>query len=264
MQAKLFGFVTLGLCLALLIALPTAQAQTNAFGERDPFWKTDASSNLPVTLCHIPPGNSENAHTIEVGQAAVPAHLAHGDTLGECAGECPPYPSPVAATGQSGCWDQDGNPVDCAGTGQNGELQIGVAVDPRFTDNGDGTVTDNLTGLVWVQNVRCFDWKTWTGALIFANSLADPACNLTDGSVAGDWRVPNINELRSLIDYGERTPPIPSGSPFPEPWTTFYWSSTTVAGSPSAAWGELMKHNIHVSALSKDLYYAMWPVRGPE
>ena len=37
-----------------------------------------------VTLCHIPPGNPDNAHTITVGASAVPAHLAHGDTLGPC------------------------------------------------------------------------------------------------------------------------------------------------------------------------------------
>jgi hypothetical protein len=37
-----------------------------------------------VTICHIPPGNPDNAHTITVSENAVPAHLAHGDTLGEC------------------------------------------------------------------------------------------------------------------------------------------------------------------------------------
>jgi hypothetical protein len=37
-----------------------------------------------VLICHIPPGNPENAHTISVAAAAVPAHLAHGDTLGPC------------------------------------------------------------------------------------------------------------------------------------------------------------------------------------
>jgi len=40
-----------------------------------------------VTICHIPPGNPDNAHTIEVGAAALGAHLAHGDTLGECGDE---------------------------------------------------------------------------------------------------------------------------------------------------------------------------------
>lgn len=40
-----------------------------------------------VVICHIPPGNPGNAHTIEVGQPAVAAHLAHGDTLGACPSE---------------------------------------------------------------------------------------------------------------------------------------------------------------------------------
>jgi len=37
-----------------------------------------------VTICHIPPGNPDNAHTIRVSENAVDAHLDHGDTLGEC------------------------------------------------------------------------------------------------------------------------------------------------------------------------------------
>ena len=43
-----------------------------------------------VLVCHVPAGNPENAHTIEVGESAVPAHLAHGDTEGECVEETPP------------------------------------------------------------------------------------------------------------------------------------------------------------------------------
>ncbi len=43
--------------------------------------------NEKVTICHIPPGNPENAHTIEISESAVPAHLAHGDILGECPSE---------------------------------------------------------------------------------------------------------------------------------------------------------------------------------
>ncbi|HET6361035.1 MAG TPA: carboxypeptidase-like regulatory domain-containing protein [Gemmatimonadota bacterium] len=38
-----------------------------------------------VAVCHVPPGNLENPHTIEVGESAVPDHLAHGDTEGACA-----------------------------------------------------------------------------------------------------------------------------------------------------------------------------------
>lgn len=43
-----------------------------------------ASASTKVAICHIPPGNPDNAHTINVDDNAVPAHLAHGDTLGEC------------------------------------------------------------------------------------------------------------------------------------------------------------------------------------
>jgi len=52
-------------------------------------------------------------------------------------------------TGQTICYDTSGNVISCAGTGQDGEIQAGVAwPEPRFADNGDGTITDNLTGLM--------------------------------------------------------------------------------------------------------------------
>ena len=61
-------------------------------------------------------------------------------------------PAPVEDTGQTGCWDAGGTPRDCTGTGEDGEHQAGVEwPTPRFTDNGDGTVTDNLTGLDWLN-----------------------------------------------------------------------------------------------------------------
>lgn len=45
-----------------------------------------ADSDGKVDICHIPPGNPDNAHVINVSVHAIPAHLAHGDTLGECGG----------------------------------------------------------------------------------------------------------------------------------------------------------------------------------
>jgi hypothetical protein len=45
-----------------------------------------ADSQGKVDICHIPPGNPANAHTINVSVNAIPAHLAHGDTIGECGG----------------------------------------------------------------------------------------------------------------------------------------------------------------------------------
>ena len=52
----------------------------------------NADSQGKVDICHIPPGNPDNAHTINVSVNAVPAHLAHGDFLGAC--EAPPPPPP--------------------------------------------------------------------------------------------------------------------------------------------------------------------------
>ena len=107
----------------------------------------------------------------------------------------------VAKTGQTQCWDAGGTVIPCAGTGQDGQYQAGI--DPavsaifgtayntpawtgvRFTDNGDGTVTDNLTALIWLKNANCFGAKNWATALSDANALASGSCGLSDGSIAG-------------------------------------------------------------------------------
>lgn len=68
----------------------------------------------------------------------------------------------------------------------------------RFTDNGNGTVTDSITGLIWLKNANCFNLQVWNAALSLANGLANGTCSLTDGSTAGQWRLPNRSELQSL------------------------------------------------------------------
>jgi hypothetical protein len=45
-------------------------------------------NSTKVQICHVPPGNPGNAHTLCVGASAVPAHLAHGDTFGPCGNTC--------------------------------------------------------------------------------------------------------------------------------------------------------------------------------
>ena len=88
--------------------------------------------------------------------------------------------------------------IPCVGTGQDGDWQKGVAwPNPRFTDNGNGTVTDNLTGLTWLKNANCYGTRVWATALTDANTLNSGECGLTDGSVEGDWRLPNVRECRA-------------------------------------------------------------------
>ena len=146
--------------------------------------------------------------------------------------------------------------------GDDGDLEKGVAwPSPRFTDNGDGTVTDNLTGLIWLTNANCFEKKSWSAALNDCNTLANGTCGLTDGSVAGDWRLPNVKELQSLIDYGSYGPALPSGYPFTSLHFDYYWSSTTYPPISDCAWSMYMMHG-GVYSYNKSGTFYVWPVRG--
>jgi hypothetical protein len=58
-------------------------------------------------------------------------------------------------TGQTKCYDLSGTEIPCEGTGQDGDVRAGLSrPDPRFTDNGNGTATDNLTGLTWTRDAN--------------------------------------------------------------------------------------------------------------
>jgi hypothetical protein len=86
--------------------------------------------------------------------------------------------APVPQTGQTTSYAE----------GDDGDIEAGVAwPDPRFTDNGDGTVTDHLTGLIWLKDMPCFGGLfQWDDAVQVARGLASGQCGLSDGSVAGD------------------------------------------------------------------------------
>jgi len=171
--------------------------------------------------------------------------------------------APVPQTGQTQCWDSAGVPIPCDGTGQDGDVQAGVAwPSPRFTDNLDGTVTDNLTGLIWLQDANCdfFGALTWRNALNAVNALADGTCGLTDGSGPGDWRLPNKKELLSLIDDGQYNPALPTGHPFLRVGPSPYWSSTTRVGITDTAWTVVLLGG-EANARAKNTVGKVWPVR---
>lgn len=167
----------------------------------------------------------------------------------------------VAKTGQMQCWDAFGNLIDCAGTGQDGDLQSGVpSPDPRFIDQGDGTVLDELTGLIWLKNANAFGIRTWDQALGDCNALASGSFGLDDGSVVGDWRLPNVNEFESLIDYGNFSPSIPTGHPFEQVGPTSYWTSTTVSSAPTQAMFVILGVGPSIFE-HKEHPFLVWPVR---
>ena len=148
--------------------------------------------------------------------------------------------------------------------GEDGYLQKGVAwPNPRFTDNGDGTVTDNLTGLMWTK-----DADIGSGGRTWSEALSDCASCTAGGH--SDWRLPNVRELHSLIDYGQWDPALSNTSglgrwaeddPFINVQSVNYWSSTTYANNPDLAWYVILNVGA-VGNNGKVNGYYVWCVRG--
>jgi hypothetical protein len=174
--------------------------------------------------------------------------------------------APVWRTGQTTCYDATGYAISCAGTGQDGDHQAGEAWPaPRYSDNGNGTVTDHLTGLIWLKDLDCFGDRAWADALADASALADGTCGLTDGSSAGDWRLPNGREILSTISHESTRPALPTGHPFtnvpPHFNSNYFWSSSTWAGGSLWAWYESLADDGQLAFGSKAALYKVWPVR---
>lgn len=143
-------------------------------------------------------------------------------------------------TNQTLCYDAAGTEIACTdgGTalgGQDGYYEEGTAL--SYTDNLDGTITDGATGLMWKKcsegktGVACETGadttKTWTEALAVCE--ADTTGGYTD------WRLPNIRELLSIVDYGTANPAINS---LFNSLSDYYWSSTSYQdpGNQNLAW----------------------------
>ena len=156
--------------------------------------------------------------------------------------------APVAQTGQITSY------VD----GDDGDLQKGVASpSPRFTDYGDGTVKDKLTGLMWAKDANMTGAMTWAAAIEYANNLT---LGVSCGGEYTDWRLPNVKELQSLIDFGNSDPALPTGHPFTNVQYSYYWSSTTDAYYTINAWYVYMDYG-NVSYTNKTSRNYVWPVR---
>jgi hypothetical protein len=98
-------------------------------------------------------------------------------------------------------------------------------VSDPFVNNGDGTITDTNTGLVWQQATG--GSMNWEAALIYCENLFLAGHN--------NWRLPNRNELQSIMNYGKINPAIDTDY-FPDLGGHYEWSSTTEAGNTSRAW----------------------------
>lgn len=170
-----------------------------------------------------------------------------------------PYNAVVPKTGQT----------TSVAARDDGDLKKGAGwPSPRFTDNLDGTVTDNLTGLMWLKDADAGNDCAGadTGTEDWATALASAAaCNTTGSGYAGytDWRLPNVRELQSLIDYGRSGPALPSGHPFAGVSSSImnFWSSTVNASYTSNAWYVGLRTG-NVADVARTSKYYVWPVRG--
>ena len=138
--------------------------------------------------------------------------------------------------------------VDCDSIefpGQDGYYQAGCLLDIRFVDNGDGTVTDNCTGLMWEQKTSDIDGDGQVSRFDLNFPGGDQAkwqdslqyCDNLNFAGYDDWRLPNIKELFSLTDFGRNNPTI--DPIFEAGASALYWSSTSLYGYGERA------HSIH-------------------
>jgi hypothetical protein len=221
----------------------------------------DSATAAGATCPDAPLTGAQFKTVIDEHSGNISTALAGGG-LEDCPGELSQCQSDLAAclastlpaarllkTGQTGCYDADGNGIACAGTGQDGELQKGLV--RSYTDNGDGTVTDNETGLTWEKKSDdgsihdkddLYGWADAFGVFIAALNTANFAGQ-------NDWRLPNRFELESLADLGGQNPSVDwaffNNNCTPgclvancscTPPDSQYWSSTSFGPTPTFAW----------------------------
>jgi hypothetical protein len=155
----------------------------------------------------------------------------------------------------------------------NNDIRIikgNLGIGSRFLDNSNGTVTDSKTGLVWLKNANPCGTKNWNDAVAYCASLANGQAGLTDGSVAGQWRLPTKQELEGIgtnppVTWDEGLPTVTwttPGTPFTSVQSNWYWSNTEYTDM-TYAWGVRMLNggaNYRYKSLDNN---NVWPVRNP-
>ncbi len=136
----------------------------------------------------------------------------------------------LPATGQTECYDSEGGVISCGGLGQDGSLRYGKAWPAKRFEVVGNTVIDNLTNLGWLQTANLtkgqVTWEEAFAAIKQLNQESELPCR---------WRLPNINELESLVDCRMHSPALSEGHPFQNVQDA-YWSSTTSFFELDWAW----------------------------
>jgi len=217
-----------------------------------------------------------SAHAGNVDPTAVHACIAKGSALVRIVGvrgSCSPTETPAhwaaAVTRAAGpCFDNENRYVDC----------------------GNGTITDGLTGLIWLKQAACLGDADWKTANERAAGLKSGDCSLTDGSSQGDWRLPTRDELAEMTvaatflqctqmngpaltnDQGTAcysTGPSSLVVPGFPSLALSYWSATpyiqgypATPSAPDKAWYWISVDG-GISVSDKSYPWSVWPVRRP-
>ncbi|MFB1495015.1 MAG: DUF1566 domain-containing protein [Thiocapsa sp. C3-sup] len=153
---------------------------------------------------------------------------------------------PTGPAGPEGPEGPEG-PQGIPGTGSNAAGPC-FSDDSRIVDCENGTLTDGVTGLIWLADPSCFSSTSWALGNADAATLGDGACGLTDQSLPGDWRLPTAEEWRL------------SRAVVPAEDNAIYWSATTNGADATLAM--TAKRDNGIIARAKSTSYRVWPVRG--
>jgi hypothetical protein len=146
---------------------------------------------------------------------------------------------------------------------EDGKMTPGIEwPGPRFCDNGDGTMTDNMTGLMWLKNAGISGLKNYDDTVAFIISLNTPGNN--DNCGYNDWRIPDLTEMETLINFGTNNIAVwlENCDPGFENVRNFYWTSTPfyTDSSRASVWFISLQAGI-TAEFGLDTPVSVWPVR---
>lgn len=168
--------------------------------------------------------------------------------------------NPLPDTGQTKCYDADGNEITCPAEGEPfyGQDAQYQGASPSYIDNGDGTVTDKNTGLIWQKDtadtnkdgsITSDDYPT--GDKMTWQETVDYCDGLVFGN-RSDWRLPDVMELESLVDYSGAVTGVNAAFNCA---SGRYWSSDFPAELPALAWAVGFPAGGHYWPSREDQYY---------
>jgi len=161
------------------------------------------------------------------------------------------------ATDQTRCYNESGNEIPCAGSGQDAENRCTRQQPTARFEARDDVVFDRATGLAWSQNASPTTFPmSWAEAFEYVDDL-----NRSSHRGINDWRLPSRRELFTLISHQRINPALPEGHPFINIFSGYYWTASSCRRLADQAW------YIHLGGGRiyrgmKANSYMVWPVAG--